>query len=222
MTVILISLLLLWLVSLCCHEYAHARVAYAGGDHTVAAKGYLTMNPFRYLHPMMSIVFPLLILALGGVPLPGGAVYIEFGRLRSPAWQSAVSAAGPLANLLLFLLASLPFQLGLYQPEQGGQSTLWVVLATFAYLQVLAAFLNLLPIPGLDGFGILAPFLPWHVRRSLMQLANTFFIILLMAFLTPNPFRTWFWTTVARVVTGAGLPAPLIEQGWEALRLLRL
>ena len=47
---------LLWLFSLCLHEFAHARVAFSGGDTTVKDKGYLTFNPIKYTNPMMSIV----------------------------------------------------------------------------------------------------------------------------------------------------------------------
>ena len=47
-----------WLVSLCLHEYAHALTAYRGGDHGVAGRGYLTLNPLKYAHPLLSIVLP--------------------------------------------------------------------------------------------------------------------------------------------------------------------
>ena len=39
-----------WVFSVCVHEFAHAVVAYRGGDRTVADKGYLTMNPLKYTH----------------------------------------------------------------------------------------------------------------------------------------------------------------------------
>src|SRR4051794_18148664 len=41
-----------WIVSLCLHEYAHARTALHGGDITVGAKGYLTLNPLKYTHAL--------------------------------------------------------------------------------------------------------------------------------------------------------------------------
>ena len=90
-----------WVFSLCLHEFSHALVAYYGGDTSVREKGYLTFNPLKYTHPVYSILLPMIFLILGGIGLPGGAVYIETWRLRSKRWESAVSLAGPAANLLL-------------------------------------------------------------------------------------------------------------------------
>ena len=103
-----IIVLLGWVFSLCVHEFSHAAVAYAGGDTTVREKGYLTFNPLKYTHPVYSLLLPLLFLALGGIGLPGGAVYIETWRLRSRRWISAVSLAGPASNLILAILLGYP------------------------------------------------------------------------------------------------------------------
>ena len=89
-----IAVMICWILSVCVHEFAHALVAYLGGDKSVVAKGYLHFNIFAYIHPVTSILLPALFLFMGGVPLPGGAVYIDDRALRSPAWRSAVSAAG--------------------------------------------------------------------------------------------------------------------------------
>jgi len=64
-----------WIFSLCLHEFSHALVAYYGGDTTVKDKGYLTFNPLKYTHPFLSLILPLIILLMGGIGLPGGAVY---------------------------------------------------------------------------------------------------------------------------------------------------
>ena len=76
-----------WIFSLCLHEFSHALVAYYGGDYTVREKGYLTFNPLKYTHPVFSIILPLVFLLLGGIGLPGGAVYIE-------RWRSATMDSG--------------------------------------------------------------------------------------------------------------------------------
>ena len=93
-----------WIFSLCLHEFSHALVAYLGGDTTVKDKGYLTFNPLKYTHPVYSLLLPLLFLVMGGIGLPGGAVYIETWRLRSRNWMSVVSLAGPTANLILAII----------------------------------------------------------------------------------------------------------------------
>ena len=53
-----------WLVSLCLHEYAHAVVAFMAGDRNVAHRGYLTLNPLKYSHPLLSIVLPVVVVLL--------------------------------------------------------------------------------------------------------------------------------------------------------------
>ncbi|HRQ33229.1 MAG TPA: site-2 protease family protein, partial [Anaerolineales bacterium] len=96
-----------WIFSLCLHEFSHALVAYYGGDWTVREKGYLTFNPLKYTHPVFSLLLPLLFLLMGGIGLPGGAVYIETWRLRNDYWRSAVSLAGPMANVTIAILLAL-------------------------------------------------------------------------------------------------------------------
>src|SRR5271169_6830844 len=102
-----------WVFSVCLHEFGHALVAYKGGDYTVREKGYLTLNPIRYTDPLYSLVMPLMFLFLGGIGLPGGAVYINDHLLRSKGWRTAVSLAGPAMNALLVLLLCIPFWLGI-------------------------------------------------------------------------------------------------------------
>ncbi len=148
-----------WAVSLCLHEFGHAMTAYRGGDHSVRAKGYLTLDIRRYTDPVMSLLLPLLLLAFGGIPLPGGAVWINRNALRSRAVVSAVSLAGPLTNLALGVL--LIAVVGLGSLPDG----LATGLSYLALVQVLAFMLNILPVPGLDGFGALEPYLPVQAAR---------------------------------------------------------
>ena len=72
-----------WAVSLCLHEFGHACVAYRGGDRSVRGKGYLTLDIRRYTDVGLSFVLPVVFLLLGGIPLPGGAVWINHGAIRS-------------------------------------------------------------------------------------------------------------------------------------------
>lgn len=148
-----------WGVSLCLHEFGHAIVAYRGGDREVYFKGYLTLDPRRYTDPVFSLVLPLLILAIGGIPLPGGAVWINHHALRSKKIDSMVSLAGPLFNLLLGGL--LIVAVAVFHP------TVWlaVALSYLALLQIFAFVLNILPIPGLDGWGTIEPHLSYEAQR---------------------------------------------------------
>lgn len=142
-----------WAVSLCLHEFGHAAVAYRGGDTSVREKGYLTLDIRRYTDLGLSFVLPVVFLLLGGIPLPGGAVWINNWAIRSRAALSMVSLAGPLTNLVLGIVLTVAVAL---VPMPGG---LAVGLSCLAFVQVLAFVLNILPVPGLDGFGVLEPYL---------------------------------------------------------------
>ncbi len=148
-----------WAVSLCLHEFGHAYTAYRGGDRSVRAKGYLTLDIRRYADLGLSLVLPVLFLLLGGIPLPGGAVWIDHGAIRSRPVRSLVSLAGPATNLVVGAILTAAVAL---VPMAGGLAS---GLSALALIQVLAFVLNILPVPGLDGFGVLEPFLPYAARR---------------------------------------------------------
>src|SRR6185295_988135 len=96
-----------WIISVSLHEFGHALVAYWGGDKSVIYQGYLTLNPLKYTHPFLSIFMPVLFLIMGGIGLPGGAVYIDVRALRNEIMRSLTSAAGPLASILCAALLAL-------------------------------------------------------------------------------------------------------------------
>jgi Zn-dependent protease len=202
-----------WIFSLCLHEFSHALVAYYGGDTTVKDKGYLTFNPLKYTHPIYSIVLPVVFLLLGGIGLPGGAVYIEKWRLRSRGWESAVSLAGPAANLLVALVLALVFRL--FPAASGG---IWPGLAFLAWLQVMAAFLNLVPIPPLDGYGIIAPHINPATREQLDRFGS-FIMIGFFMLLWYVPFISdVLWTVVSAVAGWIGIPLFLAQEGLTLFR----
>ncbi len=205
-----------WIVSLCLHEFGHAAVAYWAGDKTVADKGYLTLNPVRYTHGLMSIVFPLIIVALGGIGLPGGAVYIRQDLIRERYQHSLVSAAGPFATGLVALVLSLPFLLGV--ADFQGHFQFWSGMALLAFFQVTALFFNLLPLPGLDGFGIIAPYLPEPVLRAAYSLGRFTYFLIFFLFLYPTQFQAWFWRSIFTIVNLIGIDFQLVLQGFDLYR----
>jgi Zn-dependent protease len=155
-----------WGTSLCLHEFGHAYVAYRGGDLSVRDKGYLTLDIRRYTSPLFSIVLPLLLLAFGGVPLPGGAVWVNHNALRSKRIESLVSLAGPLSNLVIgAVLTQIVRLIPLSNDLFTGASALSAGVAYLALLQILAFILNILPIPGLDGWGAIEPWLSREARQ---------------------------------------------------------
>lgn len=148
-----------WAVSLCLHEFGHAFTAFRGGDTSIENRGYLTLDIRRYANAQMSFVLPLIFLLLGGIPLPGGAVWINNWAIRSRQVRSLVSLAGPLINLVLGVAIAIAASL---VPMPVG---LLIGLSYLALVQVLAFLLNILPVPGLDGFGALEPWLSQPARE---------------------------------------------------------
>ena len=209
-----------WLLSVCLHEYGHAIVAYWGGDKTVKEKGYLSFNPLKYTDPATSLVFPLLFLLMGGLALPGGAVYINHSLLRNRWWESAVSLAGPATNAMLALLLTLPFQLGWSRLDSQDASGdwLWAGLAFLALLQISAVLLNLLPIPSLDGYGILSPWLPSRWQEWGQKFGQYGFWVLLGLFWFVPPFSRSFWNVVDTIGDQIGLPFGWVAIGTEAFQ----
>ncbi|WP_051365989.1 site-2 protease family protein [Hamadaea tsunoensis] len=210
-----VFILAAWLVSLSLHEFSHALTAHRGGDDTVAEKGYLRLNPLKYGHPVLTIILPLIFLMAGGLPLPGGAVLIESHRLRSRWRDSMVSAAGPLINIVL--AAGLLTAVATLGPDAiwtlaEPHAAFWAGLSFLAYLQVAAAVLNLLPIPGIDGYGIIEPFLPDSVRatgRKIMPFGVLlFFLVLSIPFL-----RNGFSDLLQSMVDAAGVPVNGVAYG---------
>lgn len=153
-----------WIITVVFHEFAHGIVAYWGGDYTIKERGGLTLNPLQYIDPVMSVLLPAIFVLMGGVPLVGGATYIRTDLLRSKAWQSAMSLAGPTMNLLIcaLLCGLMHPALGLFDLTVPADkwSDAQVVFASLAFLQAFAVVLNLLPVPPLDGFNAVAPYLP--------------------------------------------------------------
>lgn len=183
-----------WAVSLCLHEFGHALVADRGGDHSVRLKGYLTLDIRRYSHAGVTVVLPLLFLLIGGIPLPGAAVWIDRSALRSRAATSVVSLAGPAVNLVLAVLlgVAVPF----------APLALATGLSFLALIQVLAFVLNLLPIPGLDGFGVIDPYLPATTRVAAARVGPYAPLALVaVIFLIPQASALLF--SVASAVFGA-------------------
>jgi Zn-dependent protease len=179
-----------WLVSLCLHEFAHAVTAWRFGDRDVAVRGYLTLDPRRYSHPGLSLVMPMVFIALGGIGLPGAAVYLRTWFM-TPMRRTLVSLAGPAANLLLAVLL-LVLTRFLFDPDHW---VLWAGVAFLGFLEIMAVVLNLLPIPGLDGYDALEPHLSQETQRAVAPAKQYGVFILLFVLLAPA-LNQWLFGVV--------------------------
>lgn len=203
-----------WVLAVMAHEFAHAYVAHLAGDTTIKAKGYLAFDPRRYGDLGVSLVIPLIALALGGIGFPGGAVYLRDDLMRSRAWRSAASLAGPAATLgvLLTLVAAL----GYWPRAEGPPGALFQAISMLAFLQAMALVLNLLPVPGLDGFNAIRPYLPRSWAPAIRKAEGLALLGLLAAlFLVPG-FGGLLFGAAADITAGLGVPRGAIGGGWDA------
>jgi Zn-dependent protease len=154
----------------------------------------------------------MLFIALGGIGLPGAAVYVRT-YFMTPARRALVSLAGPAANLLLAVLLLLLIK-AYYSPAHP---VLWAGVAFLALLQLTAVALNLLPIPGLDGYGALEPYLSPETRRALEPVKPYGFFLLLLLLFAPQ-LNTWFFGIVYWFFDLSGVPAALAAAGGSLTR----
>ncbi|MDT5193840.1 MAG: hypothetical protein QOF88_4362 [Mycobacterium sp.] len=196
-----------WLVSLCLHEFGHAFTAWRYGDRDVEVRGYLTLNPLKYSNPLLSLGLPVLFIALGGIGLPGGAVYVRTSWM-TPRQRTTVSLAGPFANVVLAILLLVLTRV-LWDPNH---LVFWAGVAFLGFLQVTAVILNLLPIPGLDGYSALEPHLSPDTQRSLQPVKQWGFFILLILLIAPSLNR-WFFSIVFWFFDLSGVPSALVGAG---------
>lgn len=152
------------LVSMILHELAHGVVAYWLGDDTAKREGRLTLNPLKHLDPVLSVVMPLLLLAMG-MPIFGGAkpVPINTRNLKHGVWGMAlVAVAGPLTNILLAFVA---FVIGYATGALMDLGVAGVICWRFISVNLGFGVFNLIPIPPLDGSRVLYALAPDGVRR---------------------------------------------------------
>jgi Zn-dependent protease len=195
----------------------------------VAERGYLRLNPLKYTHPILSIVLPLVAVVLGGIGLPGGAVWVDHAHIRSKVKESLISAAGPATNVVFALILAVPFMFGagsdvvLYSDGAdgfivgGSHGDFWVALAALACLQVTASLLNLLPVPGLDGGNIVQPWLSAPYQRA-FNLFAPYGFILLFVLLWQSKINLWFFTLVSWLAGLLGVPDSMGEIGLAYMR----
>lgn len=216
----LVAVLIGWVMSVMLHELAHAGVAYVGGDRGIAQRGAFS-NPLTFVDPITSLLLPAVILLIGGLPLPGGSVAVDRGALRGRVWHSAVAAAGPAANILLFLLLIVLIHPGtgivrIGEPPVPG----WAALAAaLAVLQMLAVCINLLPVPPLDGYGIVEPWLPadLRVRLATPRAAWGGLALVVAVLLYAEPVVRGMFTITFRAAAWLGVPPELLADSYRRM-----
>jgi Zn-dependent protease len=189
-------LAVLLLYSVIFHEVAHGWVAYKMGDETAKWLGRLTLNPIKHIDPIGSLM--LLVIGFGWAkPVPINLENIPAAQRRKGL--ILVSAAGVTTNILIAFCALLVWRL--MSPAPG--SMMYQVLYILAYINILLAAFNLIPIPPLDGSKILMGFTPESFNRVLYQVEPFGFFIVLGLLLTGvlNPVINTFQTAIISFIS---------------------
>ena len=136
--------------SVCVHEFCHAWVAKKCGDNTAADAGHLTLNPLK----QMGIISIIMLLILG---FCWGAVPVN-PHILSKRQRIAVSLAGPVANLGLFVCGVIAFLIAV----KLNLDLALAFILIFTQLNLVLFGINIAPVPGFDGGSIVAELLPMH------------------------------------------------------------
>ena len=193
------------------HEAAHAWTAAKFGDLTAAAMGRASLNPLAHIDPFGTVIFPLLLILISGGkgPVFGWAkpVPVNPHNLRQPRRNNLwISFAGPIANILATAAAVVLFQVVklisrgvtdssfLFKPISG----IGVILYALAVINATLAVFNLIPIPPLDGSGILAGLLSDQAAAKYERLRPYGFFLLIV--LTYTNILNYIFSPVQQLV----------------------
>ena len=192
----LIATLTIWslpvLLAITLHEAAHGYVARHFGDPTAHLAGRITLNPFKHIDPVGTVLVPAGILMLSTLFGAGGILFgwakpvpVDFGRLRNPkADMLWVAAAGPFVNLVMALGWAALFKLASSLPETSYTVPMLRMADAGMQINAVLMLLNLLPIPPLDGGRIAVSLLPHRLAWQYARLEPFGFPILLILLFT--------------------------------------
>lgn len=181
----IVAVLAIMLVSVSVHEAMHAFAAHALGDSTAKDEGRLTLNPFKHIDFLTTVLLPVILIALRLPPIfiakpvpfdPDRVRYGEFGA-------ALVALAGPFTNLALAIFTSIVLRLGLSGLGQGAVDTL--VLAV--QINVALFVFNMIPVPPLDGSRLLYAFAPEPIQRVMYMIESMGLIFIIVFFLLLAP-----------------------------------
>ncbi|MFN4244670.1 MAG: site-2 protease family protein [Brevinematia bacterium] len=175
--------IIILIISIVLHEYAHGKVSYIFGDSTAKDEGRLTLNPIKHIDPVGSIILPLLLIVMNTGFVIGWAKPVPINPDRYTNKKLGwilTSIAGPFINYFLSFIALLTILLfnNFYDVNPIFKIILWYL---FAINFVLGSF-NILPLPPLDGFWVLLNLLPEKIKENVSKLVLSEYYPMIMVF----------------------------------------
>jgi Zn-dependent protease len=161
---LVILLFVTLIISLTFHEAAHALFAYLGGDRTAYYGGQMTLNPLPHMQrePFGMLILPILSLLLSQGTMCFGFAHAPidpFWAARHPKRAAMMSAAGPLSNAVLAAIAFVVLYI-VARPDGAAEEAIFKIARTFLLLNILLGVFNLIPLPPLDGAGVVSGLYP--------------------------------------------------------------
>ncbi len=221
-----VMLYMVLLLSVVVHEAAHALFALWGGDRTAYTGGQVTLNPIPHIQrePFGTVILPILLLVISGSSWIMGYASTPIDRAwayQNPRRAALMSAAGPLSNLLLAAIAFTILKvliLNGYAAEDYNATSMFTIIAPvdsadsgamaalckitccFLGLNLILAIFNLIPLPPLDGSGILAGLFPRTVGRFIDALESQPYLMMMgliaVLYSFQGIFRPIYWAVV--------------------------
>ena len=175
------------------HEFGHAFAAYLLGDDTAKRAGRMTINPSRHVYLVGLIM--LMIFHFGWAkPVPVNPNNFKNYRVGN----CIVSLAGAFGNLVGAIICAMIV-------KYSTMYSISLIAATALNYNLWFAAFNLLPVPPLDGWGVISSFLPYKFREFEIKYENVGYIVLIVLLFTnlssyiTSPLVNIFWSIVRSV-----------------------
>lgn len=202
------------ILSIAYHEFFHAITAFLLGDSSIFARRYLRFDIRKYFHSFTSFLMPAALFLVTGLFLPGAAVFFDSNKIKNRFHLALVSIAGVIANLIILLLISYSLK---HFGEILSENTK-VLLHTLAFIQIVIIVFNLLPIPPLDGWGVVSQIFD----KNIVKLVEKCGFYILIGFISVAIYYELFlylYPFYNYLINVVNLSTDYISQGWGHLIL---
>lgn len=177
-------------IAISVHEFGHAYSAHILGDDTAKMYGRMTLNPIKHVDPLGLLA--MIIFHIGWAkPVPVNPMNYKNYRVGN----FIVSIAGVCCNLITAIICAVIYK---NIPIYGVQ----VLAYTCIMYNIGFAAFNLLPVPPLDGWGVIETFIPYQWREYAYKFESISGFVLILLLITGayriiiNPIHGLFATIV--------------------------